>query len=129
MENIKLENVRIFQDMFNFIENRGSELVEMHSYLDHKTFGDYYCARIAELNDVNVGFECEHSRYNETGFKYFTYEQLLNNEYYKELQSRVETKKQAEILAEQKKIEEEKEMAKQKEIEMFNHLKEKYGDL
>lgn len=129
MENIKLENVRIFQDMFNFIENRGSELVEMHSYLDPKTFGDYYCARIAELNDVNVGFECEHSRYNETGFKYFTYEQLLNNEYYKELQSRVKTKKQAEILAEKKKIEEEKKIARQKEIEMFNHLKEKYGDL
>jgi len=121
-----MDDLKNFQEVFNFIEERGSELVEFNSFLDTKNYGDYYSGGIFEVLDDKVGFECSHYQYHETAFKYFTYNQLLDEEYYTDLKNKVTEKKNAELAEKQEQIRVEAEVTKQKELELYKQLKEKY---
>ncbi|AZV43610.1 hypothetical protein BAOM_3001 [Peribacillus asahii] len=112
MKNISVEDLKTLNRIFNIIEDRGYELIRLNSELSPEEYGhNLYSHGIHEVLENQIGFYCE-DKWDEIHYKYFSFEQFLNDEYFEKLKKQVDEKQKKEQIEKEKR---EKEKLKIKE--------------
>lgn len=126
MNNFTIDDIKLFQKVFEHVSGRGDELIKLNSFLNPQTFGDYYSNGIYEVLEDQVGFDCEHNHYYDKRIVYLTFEQLLSNEYYEQLKIDTSLKEANDKREKEQKLIEEAQEKEKAERELYESLKVKF---
>lgn len=122
--NITIDDLKRLSEIYDAIIDRADELLNMQSEINGKSL---YIESIYELNNETIGFICE-DKYNDTSYKYFTFEEFLSEDYLNKYKKQYEQHLEEQRIKKEKEDKERLSRIEKQEIETLKMLKEKYPE-